>query len=55
MELMGGNLPLAAHEMVKLANEQGGRDNISVVLAKVLKPFPAQRGFLQSLWSRTFG
>jgi len=55
MELMGGNLPLAAHEMVKLANEQGGRDNISVALAKVLKPFPAQRGFLQSLWSRTFG
>lgn len=55
MELMGGNLPLAAHEMVKLANEQGGRDNISVALVKVLSPFPAQRGFWQSLWSRTFG
>ena len=55
MELMGNTLPLAAHEMVKLANEQGGRDNISVALVKVLKPFPAQRGFLQSLWSRTFG
>ncbi|OFZ68574.1 MAG: protein phosphatase [Betaproteobacteria bacterium RBG_16_58_11] len=52
MELMGGNLPLAAHEMVKLANEQGGRDNISVALVKVLSPFPARRGFWQSLWSR---
>lgn len=55
MELMGGNLPLAAHEMVKLANEQGGRDNISVALVKVQSPFPAQRGFWQSLWCRTFG
>ncbi|MEK6663895.1 MAG: Stp1/IreP family PP2C-type Ser/Thr phosphatase [Pseudomonadota bacterium] len=55
MELMGGNLPLAAHEMVKLANEQGGRDNISVALVKVCKPFPVQGGLLQSLWSRTFG
>ncbi|MBI5750530.1 MAG: Stp1/IreP family PP2C-type Ser/Thr phosphatase [Hydrogenophilales bacterium] len=54
MELMGGNLPLAAHEMVKLANEQGGRDNISVALVKVIKPFPARRGFWQSLWSRIF-
>lgn len=55
LELMGGNLPLAAHEMVKLANEQGGRDNISVALVKVLKPFPVQRVFWQSLWSRAFG
>ena len=55
MELMGSNLPLAAHEMVKLANEQGGRDNISVALVRVRKPFPVQVGLLQSLWSRTFG
>lgn len=54
MEIMGGNLPLAAHEMVKLANEQGGRDNISVALVKVSKPFPARRGFWKSLWRRIF-
>lgn len=55
MELMGNNLPLAANEMIKLANEQGGRDNISVALVKIHRPFPAQRGMLQTLWSRLFG
>lgn len=55
MELMGGNLPLAAQEMIKLANEQGGRDNISVALVKVHKPFPVRQGVVQSIWSRIFG
>ncbi len=35
------NLQAIADQLVKLANEQGGRDNISVVLARPLKPYPA--------------
>jgi len=35
------NLPLAAHHLVQAAKDNGGYDNVSVILAKVLKPFPA--------------
>lgn len=39
-----GNLAEAAHELVRLANESGGKDNISVVLARPRAPFPANAG-----------
>lgn len=35
------NLPLAAHHLVQAANDNGGHDNVSVILARVLAPFPA--------------
>jgi serine/threonine protein phosphatase PrpC len=35
------NLPLAANHLVQTAKDNGGYDNVSVILAKVLKPFPA--------------
>lgn len=35
------NLPLAAQHLVQFAKDNGGFDNVSVILAKVLKPFPA--------------
>lgn len=35
------NLPLAANHLVQAAKDNGGYDNVSVILAKVLKPFPA--------------
>ena len=38
------NLAQAAHELVRLANESGGKDNISVVLARPRAPFPARSG-----------
>lgn len=34
------NLEEAAQQLVQLANNAGGKDNISVILARVLKPFP---------------
>ena len=40
------NLVEAAHELVRLANESGGKDNISVVLARPRAPFPAKGGML---------
>ena len=47
------NLPLAANHLVQAAKDNGGYDNVSVILAKVLKPFPAAR---HHRWiSRLFG
>ncbi len=38
------DLEKAASEIIRLANEYGGKDNISVLLAKPIKPFPAKNG-----------
>jgi len=54
--IVGGlraNLPLAASHLVQSAKDNGGYDNISVILAKVLQPFPAAS---QQRWTlRWFG
>lgn len=42
------NLDLTAQQLVQAANDAGGRDNVSVMLVKVLKSFPVERGF----WAR---
>jgi len=53
---LGSNLPLAASHLVQSAKDNGGADNVSVILAKVLKPFPLashQRWFSRLLgWFR---
>lgn len=41
MTAMSANLSLCATQLVQMANEHGGRDNVSVVLAKVREPFSA--------------
>lgn len=43
------NLDLAAQMLVQAANDNGGRDNVSVILVKVLKSFAVQRGWLARL------
>jgi protein phosphatase len=50
----GANLETLAKQLVLLSNENGGRDNVSVVLARVLESFPAQRGVIDRLL-RLFG
>jgi protein phosphatase len=42
------DLDLTAGRLVDLANEGGGRDNISVVLVRIRQAFPAARGW----WAR---
>lgn len=41
MTAMSANLSLCATQLIEMANEHGGRDNVSVVLAKVREPFSA--------------
>jgi protein phosphatase len=48
---MQGNLPLAAEQLVQMANDNGGRDNISVILVKVKDKFAAPRSWLAKLLS----
>jgi protein phosphatase len=48
---LGGNLPLAADQLVQMANDAGGRDNVSVILIKVKKDFSADGGWLAKLFS----
>jgi protein phosphatase len=45
------NLPLAAEQLVQQANDNGGRDNVSVILVRVLREFPAHAGVLRKLKS----
>jgi protein phosphatase len=46
---MQGNLPLAAEQLIQMANDNGGRDNVSVMLVKVNGKFAAPRGWLAKL------
>ncbi len=43
------NLPLAAGQLIQMANDNGGRDNVSVILVKVKGKFPVSRGWLARL------
>lgn len=46
----GTDLKKMAEELIREANAHGGKDNISVILARPIKPFPARNG----LFSRLF-
>jgi protein phosphatase len=46
---MQGNLPLAAEQLIQMANDNGGRDNVSVILVKVNGEFAMPRGWLAKL------
>lgn len=45
----GVNLETVARQLVLLSNENGGRDNVSLVLVRVLESFPARRGVIDRL------
>lgn len=46
------NLPLAASQLVDMANDNGGRDNISVVLLKLKRESPPRETWLGKVVSR---
>ena len=41
IEAFAANLELAASQLVQMANDNGGRDNVSVILVRVRHAFPA--------------
>ena len=45
----GDNLDTVAKQLIQLSNDNGGRDNISVVMAHVLEAFPASKGILDKI------
>ena len=45
------NLPLAANQLIQMANDNGGRDNVSVILVKVKGGFSVPRGWLARLFA----
>jgi protein phosphatase len=45
LDAMRANLPLAATQLVQTANDSGGRDNISVILVRVVEDFAAPTGW----------
>jgi len=45
----GSNLNTVSKQLVQLANDNGGRDNISVMLVQVTEPFPAKKGILDRI------
>ncbi len=48
------SLDVVGQQLVELANDHGGRDNVSVMMAQVMDSFPAKRSFLQRL-TKLFG
>jgi protein phosphatase len=45
----GANLDTVAKHLVQLSNDNGGKDNISVLLAQVVDSFPVRRGVLDRM------
>lgn len=43
------NLSLAASQLIQMANDNGGRDNVSVILVKVNGSFSEPRGWLEKI------
>jgi serine/threonine protein phosphatase PrpC len=43
------NLDTVAKQLIQLANDNGGRDNVSVVMAQVVDPFPAHKGIFDKI------
>ena len=48
LQLRAAHLDLAATQLIQMANDNGGRDNVSVILIKILREFPAPLGW----WSK---
>jgi PPM family protein phosphatase len=44
------NIEFAATNLVQVANELGGKDNISVIIALIEKSFPAESGWVKKLF-----
>lgn len=48
---LGSNLQLAAEQLVQMANDAGGRDNVSVILVRIRREFPVEEGWVSRVLS----
>lgn len=48
LQALSANLELTAIQLIQTANDSGGRDNVSVVLVRIAREYPAARGW----WAR---
>ena len=51
LQTLSSNLKLCAQHLVQTANDNGGRDNVSVILVRVLRGYPAPRGMVDKMKS----
>jgi serine/threonine protein phosphatase PrpC len=51
LQALGANLKLAAQQLVQMANDNGGRDNVSVILVRVLREYPGPRGVMAKVFA----
>ena len=49
LALMGSNLEMAAQQLVQMANDNGGRDNVSVILVRAVSDFSEKRNWFTRL------
>jgi serine/threonine protein phosphatase PrpC len=49
LSTFGDNLDTVAKQLIQLANDNGGRDNVSVLLAQAKEAFPANRGLFDKI------
>ncbi|MGH8399078.1 MAG: Stp1/IreP family PP2C-type Ser/Thr phosphatase [Gammaproteobacteria bacterium] len=53
VDTFSDNLETAVRQLVKLANDNGGRDNVSVVIAKPIRSFEDEKkGFLERVFGK---
>jgi protein phosphatase len=52
LRALGGNLAVAADHLVHMANARGGRDNVSVILVRILGEYASPKGGWQKLLAR---
>jgi PPM family protein phosphatase len=51
LQALGGNLKLAAQQLVQMANDNGGRDNVSVILVRILREYPGARSVMAKVFA----
>src|SRR3979490_1674274 len=51
VQAFSANLNMAASHLVQMANDNGGRDNVSVILVRVLREYPAARGVMAKVFA----
>jgi len=50
LQMLGANLKLCAQQLVQMANDNGGRDNVSVILIRVVRDYAAPSGILTKVF-----